>query len=138
MKQPLFPILPLLPALLLSACAGLGAPSAEAIARLPVVTYGQPAPADGEFVLRYPADTDLPVIATVDGTLLAKTARAEMAVRIKRDVYVYRDQASFDGKTWQPGPSVIGGKFWFALPGDKDGRRNGQSPGELGAEFNLR
>ena len=48
-------LLATLPTLLLSACAGLGGASPAEIARLPVVIYGQPAPADTEFVLHYPA-----------------------------------------------------------------------------------
>ena len=39
-------LLATLPTLLLSACAGLGGASPAEIARLPVVIYGQPAPAD--------------------------------------------------------------------------------------------
>jgi hypothetical protein len=126
-----------LPVLLLSGCAAF-APSPEEIGRLPVVRYGQPAPADGNFVLLYPAGVDLPVIAKVDGSLLAKTDQARLNVRIKQDVYTYRDQVSFDGKTWYHGPSKIGGKFSFSLPGEKEGQRDAQSPGELAAEFNLK
>lgn len=132
------PLILALPALLLSACANLTGPSAEEIGRLPVVRYGQPAPAAGDFVLLYPAGVDLPVIAKVAGSLLAKTDQARLNVRVKQDVYTYRDQVSFDGKTWHNGQKVIGGKFGFALPGEKDGQRDAQSPGELGAEFNLK
>jgi len=126
-----------LPTLLLSACAAFG-PSPDEIASLPVVRYGQPAPTDGDFVLHYPADTDLPVIATINGSLLAKADEARLKVRLNRDVYTYRDRVSFDGKTWSHAPDKIGGRFWFVLPGEKSGKRDGQSSGELGAEFNLR
>ena len=132
------PILLVLPPLLLSACASLTSPSPDEIARLPVVRYGQPAPADGNFVLLYPAGVDLPVIAKVDGSLLAKTDQARLNVRVKQDVYTYRDQVSFDGKTWHNGQIVIGGKFGFSLPGEKDSKRDAKSPGELAAEFNLK
>lgn len=132
------PALLTLPCLLLSACAGLIGPSSETINQLPVVTYGQPMPESGEFVLRYPAGTDLPVVASVDGSLLAKSARTQMNVQIKQDIYLYGNQLSFDGKTWQSATSRVGGRFWLTLPGEKDGKLNTQSPGELGAEFNLR
>ena len=36
----------LLPAALLTACTGLGAPTSAELSRLPVVRYGQAAPAD--------------------------------------------------------------------------------------------
>jgi hypothetical protein len=125
-------------ALSLSACAGLTSPSPEEISRLPVVRFGQPAPADGNFVILYPAGVDLPVIAKIDGTLFSKPDQATLNVQIKQDIYAYRNLVSFDGKTWSNGQDKVGGKFWMALPGDKHGKRDGQSPGELAAEFNLR
>lgn len=129
--------LPLVISLLLSACTSLNGPSAADIARLPVVDYGQTPPA-GEFVLRYPAAAELPVVARINGSLLEKGDRATLKVRVKRDVYVYRDLASFDGKSWQPGNQLVGGRFWMTLPGDQEQKRDAVSPGEMGAEFNLK
>jgi len=132
------PILLAFSAFALSACAGLTSPSADEIARLPVVRYGQVAPADGNFVLLYPAGANLPVNAKVVGTLFEKEDEATLTVRLKQDIYMYRDQISFDGKNWSNGQGKVGGKIWLALPGDKQGKRDAQSPGELGAEFNLK
>lgn len=126
-----------LPVLLLSGCAAFG-PTPEEIARLPVVRYGQPVPADGNFVLLYPADADLPVIARVDGSLFAKTDRTTLKVRIKQDVYTYRDLVSFDGKTWSRSQDKLTGTFNFTLPGWKDGKQDGQNAGQMAAEFNLK
>jgi hypothetical protein len=123
--------------LALGACANLSAPSAADIARLPVVDYGQNPPAD-EFILRYPAGSDLPVVARIEGSLLEKTDRATLTVRVKRDVYVYRNLASLDGKSWQPGEQIIGGRVWMTLPGNKDQKLDAVSVGEIGAEFNLK
>lgn len=129
-------------ATLLTACAGLGAPSSTDIQRLPVVRYGQAAPADRDFVLLYPAGADLPVNVQVDGSLLAKSDQAKLIVRVKRDVFVYRDQVSFDGKIWKRGQDCIGGNIVFSLPGDVPGSngqaRDGVSPGVLAARFDLR
>ncbi len=132
------PILLAFSAFALSACAGLSSPSADEIARLPVVRYGQAAPADGNFVLLYPAGANLPVNAKVVGTLFEKEDEATLNVRLKQDIYTYRDQISFDGKNWSNGQGKVGGKIWLALPGDKEGKRDARSPGELGAEFNLK
>lgn len=121
----------------LGACASLGVPSDTEIARLPVIDYGQTPPV-GEFVLRYPAGADLPVVARIDGSLLEKSDQATLKVRIKRDIYVYRDLASLDGKSWQAGHRIVGGRLWMALPGDKEQKRDAVSPGEIGAEFNLK
>lgn len=131
------PLLITLPALLLSACAGLGSPTADEISRLPIVRFGQPAPA-GEFVLLYPAGVNLPVVAKVDGILLVKSDQTQLNIQVKQDIFVYRDQVSFDGKNWHLGTDKIGSRFMFTLPGEKNGKRDAQSPGEMGAEFNLR
>lgn len=131
------PMLGLVAAFALPACSTLIGPSAGEIARLPVVSYGQPAP-DGEFVLRYPAGTDLPVNASVGGTLMAEPVQSTMKVRVKQDVYVYKNQVSFDGKEWSPTSSKIGGEFRISPPGMKDGKFDPQAPGEMSAEFNSR
>ncbi|MCH2219093.1 MAG: hypothetical protein MK097_02030 [Dechloromonas sp.] len=131
------PALLVLVTLALGACANLSAPSTADIARLPVVDYGQNPPAD-EFILRYPAGSDLPVVASIEGSLLEKTDRATLTVRVKRDVYVYRNLASLDGKSWQPGEQIIGGRVWMTLPGNKDQKLDAVSVGEIGAEFNLK
>lgn len=59
---------------------------------------------------------------------------ADLQVKLKRDVYVYKHWASFDGKQWQPGHDIISGKLAMTLPGEGDGR----SPGSLSAQFDLK
>lgn len=131
-----------LPFVLITGCASVSAPDAKGIARLPVVSYGQPAPTQGDFVLHYPAEVDLPVIARVGGTLLSKTDEAQLKVRLKRDVYVYRDLASFDRQQWRAGQSLIGGRLSITLPGERVGEqgpvRDAVSPGDMAAEFNIK
>lgn len=119
----------------LTACASLPPPSQETMGAMPVVTYGQLAPAGTkEFILHYPAGTRLPVEASVTGSLLEREDRATLTVALKRDVYVYKHWASLDGKTWQRGSDVASGRFAVVLPGEADGR----SPGRLSAEFNQK
>lgn len=119
-------------ALSLSACASLVPPSASEIAALPIVKYGQPAPADKNFILHYPAGVPLPMEMSISGSLFEKDEAATLNPRLKRDVYVYKTWASHDGKTWQRGNKLVDGKIEFRLPGEADGRK----PGMLGAEFN--
>ncbi|WP_371325407.1 hypothetical protein VX159_07785 [Dechloromonas sp. ZY10] len=125
-------------AALLPGCASLNTPSPEEIARLPVVTYGQKGPEDGNFVLRYPAASKLPIQVSVQGSLLAQSDRGELQVQLKQDVYLYRGQLSFDGKTWSRDSDRVGGRFVISLPGFKDNRPDALSPGEMSAEFNLK
>ncbi len=108
-------------------------PSESEMAKLPVVRFGEAAPAK-DFVLLYPAGTPLPVQASVGGTLMAKPDQATLHVALKRDVYVYRHWISFDGKTWQYGRHAIDGKFEVRLPGTE----TGSNPGVMGVEFNQK
>jgi hypothetical protein len=117
----------------LGACAGIP-PTSEEMAKIPVVRYGSPAPADGEFVLFYPAGAPLPVVTSVGGSLLEQPAQATLDVALKRDVYLYRYWVSFDGKTWQVGDGVVEGNFTITLPGGSDGK----APGAMSASFDLK
>lgn len=118
----------------LGGCASLFPPKAEDLAQTPVVRFGEAAPAGKEFVTFFPAGAPLPAVATVDGTLLERKASATMQVALKRDVYLYRQWLSFDGKTWVSSRDAVGGAFLIELPGVKDGR----NPGVMRAEFNLK
>lgn len=122
----------------LSGCAALSVPVDDDIAKLPVVTWGQAAPKDGEYVLRYPADSDLTVVASVDGSLMSTTARAELKVRLRRDVYVYRNFASLDGRHWQRSRDVIGGSAYVSPPGYAKGKPDSRASGEMRAVFDLK
>jgi hypothetical protein len=74
--------------------------SSSAISDLPVVKLGQKAPSEGEYVLLLPTGTDIPVTLSITGSLLAKEGKTNTTVQLKRDVYLYKKQTSFDGKTW--------------------------------------
>ncbi len=115
-------------------CANLMAPSEKSMAQVPVVRFGNPAPANKEFVVMYPAGTPLPVVASVGGTLMEQSDKATLHATLKRDVYVYKHWVSFDGKTWKYGRYLVDGKFDIKLPG----MENGSNPGALGLEFNTK
>lgn len=118
----------------LSGCASLGMPGADELARLPVVRYGDAAPADAPYILLYPAGAPLPVNAWVGGSLLQEEASATLTVRTKKDLYTYKHWASLDGKNWCSANSLVSGNFLITVPGEKDGR----NPGTMRAEFNLK
>lgn len=118
----------------LTGCAGLILPSADTMAKLPVVRFGEQAPAHQEFVLLLPANTPLPINASVGGSLLAQDAKTQMIVTLKKSLYIYKRWVSFDDKTWTPGQGVIDGKFLITIPGEK----TGADPGVLQAEFDLK
>ena len=128
---------------LLTACAGLGAPSSTDIQRLPVVRYGQAAPADRDFVLLYPAGADLPVNVQVDGSLLAKSDQAKLTVIGSASAMCLStaDQECFDGKNFGTMRSIrfvakqqrIPVDWWRQLVNIGFSRCRGDVPGSNGA-----
>ena len=116
----------------LAACAHT--PPTDRISRLPVIDYGQTTPANGEFVLRYPANQALPLQARVEGNLLNQPAESTLQVSVKRDVYVYKEWISFDGRNWSFGPKALNQEFKLEVPGQADGR----SPGVMSARFDVK
>lgn len=125
-------------ATLITGCAGINPPSAQEMAQIPIVRYGDTAPAEKAFILYYPAGASLPVNSSVNGDLLDKTDAAILHVTLKHDIYVYvqgqRAWASLDGKNWQRGNELVSGKFEMLIPGTRDGK----NPGILHAEFNMK
>ena len=119
-------------ALSLSACASLTPPpSAETVAALPTIRFGQPAPESKDFVLLYPAGAPLPMDVSITGNLFEKNEQTTLTPHLKRDIYLYKIWASYDGKTWQRATQLVGGKIELRLPGETDGR----TAGALSAEF---
>lgn len=116
----------------LSACAHT--PPTDHISRLPVIDYGQTAPSNGEFVLRYVANKSLPMKARIEGNLLQQPAQTTLEVSVKRDVYVYKEWMSFDGRNWSWGPKTLDQEFKLEVPGQMDGR----TPGLMSARFDLK
>lgn len=123
-----------LSALTLSACASLAPPSGDTLAALPSIRFGQNAPADGDYILIYPAGAPLPMEASITGDLFEADQRATLQPRLKQDIYVYKHWASFDGKQWTRADKLVGGQFEIVLPGEKDGH----SSGRMHAEFNKK
>ena len=70
-------------AISLVGCSGMMPPNAKEMAQIPVVRFGDDAPAGKEFALLYPAGMPLPVNASVSGTLLAQSDKATLHVTLK-------------------------------------------------------
>lgn len=103
----------------LTACAGLP-PSPAEIAKAPQVRFGQPLPKGDNYIMFFPAGTPLPVSTVVDGSLFKHSNQATLHVTLKRNIYVYRKFASFDGKNWQPAHDLIETRLELQVP-QKDG-----------------
>jgi len=83
-----------------SACATTQMPDTSAISQLPVIELGQDAPSNKEYVLLLRAGQNVPVTVSMKGSLLAGEKSANMDVEMLKDVYLYKQWSSLDGKTW--------------------------------------
>lgn len=111
-------------ALSLSACAGLTPPSASELAHAPRIELGQPLPSGDNYILHYPAGKPLAVSTVVDGSLFERAEASELHVVLRRDIYVFRRFASFDGKNWQRANKLIDTKLELQIP-QNDGSHAG-------------
>lgn len=118
----------------LTGCAGLTPPNAKDMTQITNVRYGENAPNGKEFIIFYPAGVALPIVASVNGTLLAQEDQATLHVTLKRDIYVFKQWVSFDGQRWQSSRDLLSSNFAIEIPGIRDGK----NPGKLHAEFNLK
>ncbi len=96
-------------------CAALNRPSAEQLAALPVVTYPDTPPA-GDFVYKLPAGQPIDLRVLVDGSALAQGADQKVSASLAHDIYLHKEWASEDGRTWQPAGKLVGVKLTVKLP----------------------
>ena len=114
--------LPLILATSLSACSGLqrstgSLPDASVLETLPIIKVGQAKPAQGDYILFLPASELITATAKVQGTLFEKTDSKDLQVKLKQDLYLYKNWASYDKKKWVKDNDAIGGNFRVTLPG---------------------
>ena len=110
--------LPSIALLFVAACVSLP-PSPESMSRLPVVEFGQTVPADGEYVLFFPAGKAIPLDVAVKGNIFAKDADQRVNVTLRKDIYVYKEWISYDRVTWRNGRDAIKSSAQMRIPGYK-------------------
>jgi hypothetical protein len=92
--------LPTLLCLVFAGCETLQYAPRKQIAQLPVFKVNE-APGDaGDHVTHYPSGTLFPIEITAEGSMFGTQAQSPLLVQLSRDVYVYKQWASFDGKRW--------------------------------------
>jgi hypothetical protein len=101
--------------LLLGGCAQL--PAEQELAQLPIVQFGDPAPQDKAFILHFAAGKPIPSEVLIDGTLLTNAAKETLTVSLNKDVYAYKQWASFDGKHWEDARKLLRIKLDVRIPG---------------------
>jgi hypothetical protein len=122
----------------LTACAGLqrstaSLPTPAVLGALPVIKLGQAKPASGDYIVYLPASEVITTQVKVQGSLFDQTDSKELHVRLKRDVYLYKNWVSFDKLDWKKDDQAVTGNISVRLPGYDEPR-----PGEVLIDFNLK
>ena len=103
--------------LAISGCASVPEVSPEDLARLPLVTFGEPVPKDKAFILYFPAGKPISTLVTASGSLFENEAKHNLTVSLRKDLYAYKEWISHDRKTWVNGRKAIDAKVSIRLPG---------------------
>lgn len=98
-----------------SACAT--PPSPAELATLPVVTFGETAPSGSDFILYFPAGKDIPTKVEISGDLFQQPAHQVLTVKLKRDIYSYKDWMSYDNQHWLDARATLGMELDIKIPG---------------------
>jgi hypothetical protein len=101
--------------LFLNGCAT--SPNKEKLASMPVIEFGRSVPADGNYILHFPAGRDIPTNVGIEGDLFAQPGHDVLKVRLNRDIYTHRQWVSYNNKDWFFGPDVMQMKVDIKIPG---------------------
>ena len=93
------------------------APSKTTLAALPVIEFGETAPADGNFILHFPAGKNIPNDIGIEGDIFEQTSHHVLNVKLNRDIYTYKNWISYDNKKWIYGQDALAVKLDIKIPG---------------------
>jgi len=111
--------------------AAAAAPSYEALAKLPVISFGETVPSS-DYILLFPAGKPVTLSVFIVGSLFEAPVSADLTVKPARDIMIYRDWASLDGRVWLPRGELIRSDVEAKIPG-----YNHPYPGELKVRMDL-
>jgi len=117
--------------LLSSGIAAAASPSYETLAKLPVISFGETVPAT-DHILLFPAGKPVSFSVFIMGSLFESPVNADLTVKPVRDIMIYREWASLDGRVWMPRGDLIRSDVEAKIPG-----YNHPYPGELKVRMDL-
>ncbi len=100
---------------LLSACAM--APIPADLKGVPVVPFGEQVPSDQDFILHFRAGEPISTRVNIHGDVFAQEASTVMKVKLKRDIYAYKQWMSYDLQQWVAANSELGLEMIVKVPG---------------------
>lgn len=92
-------------------------PSKSELDGLPVVEFGEAVPASGDYILYFPADQDIPTNVGIEGDIFQQPAQHVLKVKLKRDIYNYKEWMSYDKQHWLYGRDALGFNLDIKIPG---------------------
>ncbi len=98
------------------AAAASPSPSYEALAKLPVINFGETVPAT-DHILLFPAGKPVSFSVFIMGSLFESPVNADLTVKPVRDIMIYREWASLDGRAWVPRGDLIRSDVEAKIPG---------------------
>lgn len=84
----------------ISGCATVNSPDTAKLSGLPIVEFGNDSPGDGEYILFVRSGKDIPAKVTIAGSMLAGETTLKTTIQLKKDIYLYKQWTSLDGKSW--------------------------------------
>ena len=100
-----------------SGCTTLQKPTQEMFTNLPIITFSESVPTDGDFILYFPAGKPIPTKVSITGNLFEQTAEEILYVTLRDDIYTHKEWVSFDRETWHNGENVIDSILEIKIPG---------------------
>jgi hypothetical protein len=85
---------------LFGGCETLRFAPTDEIARLPVYNVNEAPAVNRDYITHYPAGRLFAIELIAQGSMFTQQAHTPLLVSLSRDLYVYKQWASFDGKNW--------------------------------------
>jgi len=101
--------------MIISGCAM--PPGQDEIAGLQVVKFGEAVPESGDYILFFPAGQDISTDVAIEGDIFQQPAQHVLTVKLKRDIYSYKEWMSYDKQNWLYGRDELGLKLDIKIPG---------------------
>ena len=100
---------------LLTACASV--PKPADLEGVPIVRFGDKVPEGRNFILHFRAGEPISTRVNIHGNVFEQNASTVLKVKLKRDIYAYKNWMSYDRQKWVDGDSALDLEFIVKVPG---------------------
>ncbi len=86
---------------------GYFGPTSRLIEQVPTVQIGAQTPKQEDYIVFIPAGKEFPLSFVTDGSLFSKRVVSTAMVSLSRNLYIYKQYISLDGKSWSKSENVL-------------------------------